>query len=93
MGTIELVNGYDRAKKALLRFRNPENIAEMVSHCNANSHIWFRSNDGTARRAKVNGIVRIWKRDANRIEVPIKYGMYEYGIFTASDIGRVLIPV
>lgn len=29
-----------------------------------------------ARRVKVNGAVRTWKRDANRIEVPVKYGMY-----------------
>jgi hypothetical protein len=49
--------------------------------------------DGTARQAKVNGAVRRWKRDCNRIEVPIKYGMYEYAVFYASDINRILIPV
>jgi hypothetical protein len=91
--TIQLVNGYDRKRKELLTFRNPSDIAELVSHCNSNSHIWFRSNDGLARQLKINGSVRTWKRDAGRIEIPVKYGLYEYGTFTADDISRVLIPV
>lgn len=96
MDTLELVDGYDRGTKAgkrKLRFRNPASIAEMITHCDSNSHIWFQSTDGTARQCKVNGKVRTWKRDPNRVEVPIKYGLYEYGTFTASDIGRVLIPL
>lgn len=49
--------------------------------------IWFIGTDGSARRIKVNGAVRRWKRSPDRIEVPVKYGMYEYGTFTASDFG------
>ena len=30
------------------------------------------------RRYKVNGKPKTWKRDPNRIEVPIKYGLYTY---------------
>jgi hypothetical protein len=77
----------------LLTFRNPASVAEMVSHCSTNHHIWFRANDGSARQCKVNGAVRTWKRDSSRIEIPIKYGLYEYNTLTAADIERVLIPV
>jgi hypothetical protein len=98
LGTFQVRNGYDRNhskshKPEMLTFRNPVNIAEMFNHCNSVSHIWFRANDGTARQAKVNGKVRTWKRDPNRIEVPVKYGMYEYATFYAHDIARILIPV
>lgn len=76
-----------------MTFRNPANVAEMVNHCNANGHIWLRDGRGNARTVKVNGKVRTWKRDPNRIEVPYKYGLYEYGVLTASDISDVLIEV
>lgn len=59
------------------------------------SHIWFRAIDGTARQCKVNGRVKIWKRDTERVEVPVKYGLYEYSTFYTSDIqdGRLLMPM
>jgi len=49
--------------------------------------IWFIDTAGGARRLKVNGAVRRWKRSPDKIEVPVKYGMYEFGTFTASDFG------
>lgn len=90
---LELIDGYDKTRKTKAKWRNPSNVAEMIEHCSKHSHIAFLSTDGTSRTAKVNGKVRTWKRDPNRVEVPIKYGMYEYGTFTASDIDRVLIPM
>lgn len=30
------------------------------------------------RRWKVNGKVKTWKRDANRIHIPLKHGLYAY---------------
>lgn len=74
-------------------FRTPCSIEEMASHCTAKSHIWVRTNAGDARQVKVNGAVRRWKRDANRIEIPCKYGLYEYFTLEARHIGDVLIPV
>ena len=57
------------------------------------SHLWFVSIRGDARQCKVNGAIRTWKRDPNRVEVPMKYGFYEYGTFTTADIeaGRLLV--
>lgn len=57
-------------------------------------HIWFLATDGSARQVKVNGQPKLWKRDSTRIEVPVKYGMYEHGTFMARDFGldgRVLV--
>lgn len=58
-------------------------------------HVWFVANSGDARRIKVNGQPKTWKRDATRIEVPLKYGMYEYATFDSRDIanGRLLVEL
>lgn len=88
--TFMVRDGYDRTHKH--RYRNPRDIKEMIEYCGKMSHIDFIANDGTARKCKINGAIRTWKRDPNRVEVPIKYGLYEYGMFTADDISRVLIP-
>ena len=79
--------------RGTMTFRTPSSIAEMVSWCDSHQHIWFRTISGDARQCKVNGKVRTWKRDLNRVEVPVKYGLYEYSTLTADDINRVLIPV
>jgi hypothetical protein len=91
-GKIETLPVYG-GKQGTAQFRTPDNVAEMIAYCSSVSHVWFRAMDGSARQAKVNGQVRTWKRDPNRVEVPIKYGLYEYGTFYASDIGRILISV
>ena len=94
MTTFNLRNGYaNRGKPGrLMTFRNPSDVAEIVSHCSANSHIWVRTQYNTAKMVKVNGAVRTWKRDANRIEVPCKYGLYEYFTLEARHITDILIP-
>ena len=58
------------------------------------SHCWVVSISGSAVRVKINGRIRTWKRDANRIEVPIKYGLYEYGTLSAAEaLDTMLIEV
>lgn len=58
-------------------------------------HIWFLDLLGDARRAKVNGKVRTWKRSPEHLEIPLKYGMYEYFTFSEQDVaqGRLLAEV
>ena len=58
----------------------------------ASGHVWFVGTKGDARECKVNGAAKTWKRDANRVELPVKYGMYEYARFDSADVlsGRVL---
>lgn len=35
--------------------------------------------DGTARRWQVKGKAKTWKRSPDRVSVPIRHGMYNYG--------------
>jgi hypothetical protein len=48
-----------------------------ILYCNR-----FNNADGSPARYKVNGKVRTWKRSPDRIEVPVKRGLYEYGTLT-----------
>lgn len=91
METFEVRSGYKPHE--VTTYRNPVDLQEMIAHCSKHSHIFLRDLKGNARTVKVNGKVRTWKRDPNRVEVPFKYGMYEYGTLYAGDIGDVLIPV
>lgn len=42
----------------------------------------YKNADGTPKRLKVNGKVKTWKRDVNRIKIPVKHGLYNYGEVT-----------
>ena len=92
METLTVVDGYSKGK-VTGTYRNPSTVEEMRTWCENHSHITALDVRGQSRTVKVNGRVRTWKRDPNRIEVPYKYGLYEYGTFTADDIHRILIPV
>lgn len=46
-------------------------------------------NSGRVGVVKVNGAVRRWKREPDRIEVPAKYGIYEYTTFYNRPDGTV----
>jgi hypothetical protein len=41
--------------------------------------------DGTPMRARVTGKVKTWKKDPNKIKVPLKHGMYDYGYLTEDN--------
>jgi len=90
--TKTITIGYSGSKDTLT-YRNPKDVAEMIEYCDKHTHIWLRDRKGKARQVKVNGKVRTWKRDPNRVEVPFKYGLYEYGTLEARDIADVLIPM
>lgn len=44
--------------------------------------------NAAGKRWKVNGQVKRWKRDPNRIRVPLKHGLYSYDYITESDFDR-----
>ena len=92
--TFKLDCGYARGKiQDTRKFRNPASISEMMEWCDTHQHIELKDKQGRWRTVKVNGKVRTWKRDSERIEVPCKYGLYEYFVLTARDIDNVLIPL
>jgi hypothetical protein len=37
-------------------------------------------------RWKVNGKVKIWKRSPERVQVPLKHGLYTYGYLTEDNL-------
>lgn len=41
---------------------------------------------GNPLRVKVNGKPRTWKRQPEKIEVPVKYGLYEYATLNQDDL-------
>jgi hypothetical protein len=53
-----------------------------------NSHPAVILNNGRLGSCKVNGAIRTWKREPDRIEVPIKYGIYEFATFGLSEALR-----
>ena len=49
---------------------------------------------GKLGAVKINGAIRTWKRDPERIEVPLKYGMYEYATFDMREsLERFVVEV
>ena len=42
--------------------------------------------NGCRRVVKVNGAPKTWKKNPHRVQIPYKYGMYEYGYITESDL-------
>ena len=41
-------------------------------------HKTLTNSDGSRLRVRRNGKTKTWKRDLNRFEIPVKYGLYEY---------------
>lgn len=56
---------------------NREDVLSIV----AESYILCLDNNSFVREVKINGRIKTWKRDPDRIEVSYKYGLYEYGKF------------
>lgn len=92
--TLMLVDGYARSKRGQepKPFRRMTRAEILSLHYGA--HVHLIANDGKVRTAKVNGSVKAWKRDPNRFEVALKYGMYEYVRWDAATcLERLVIPL
>lgn len=88
METLMLSSGYDRkknAEKSAYRYMTPSE-ALALTH---GQTIPFLARDGSVRSVRVSGKVRTWKRDTSRIEVPVKYGLYESALMVARE-GRMV---
>lgn len=40
-------------------------------------HATLRNADGTAKRCRVNGKIKTWKRQPDKFRLPVKHGMYD----------------
>jgi hypothetical protein len=54
-------------------------------------HVTHRNADGSPQRWRVNGMVKRWKRTPDRIQVPLKHGLYSYGYLTEDDLDLVCL--
>lgn len=85
MHTLTLRSGYDRRRNA------PATEYRYMTHeearlLTAGDTVEFVARDGTARRLRINGKPKTWKRDASRLEIPVKYGLRECGTFYADNV-------
>ena len=65
------------------------NQAKDLTHGDILHHTVNKNADGTPQRWKVNGKVKRWKRSPDRIQVPLKYGLYRYDYLTENDLDMV----
>ena len=63
--------------------------AKALRHGDVLHHETNKNADGTCQRWRVNGEVKRWKRDQDRIKVPIKHGMYRYNYLTEKNLHLV----
>lgn len=77
MTTFQVPDGYSRTKKPLMRtVRHMK--AQEVLNLRPGQEIWAIDAKGQLKRVRVNGKVRTGRKDAFRIEVPLKYGLREH---------------
>ena len=60
--------------------------AKALKHGQICEHITLENADGTPLRIRVNGKIKLWKRDDTRIEIPMKHGLYNYMYLTADNL-------
>lgn len=53
----------------------------------------FLANDGKVRMLRINGKIRTYKRDRERIEIPVKYGFRECATLHAYNMDRLLVRI
>lgn len=92
---LTLHSGYDRTKNPETATFRPMTIDE-AKQLQPGARVPILATDGTARLVTINGAPKTWKRDASRVEVPVKYGMYEYQRLAGQSDGtmeRLLVQV
>jgi len=67
------------------------NQAKELRHGTTLYHVTNRNADGTPQRWRVNGKVKTWKRSPDRIEIPIKHGLYAFDHLTERELDLVCL--
>lgn len=49
-------------------------------------HATRRNADGTPQRWRVNGKVKTWKTQPNRVQIPVKHGLRDYNYVTENEL-------
>lgn len=60
--------------------------AKKLKHGQTIYHVVNRNADGSPQRWRINGKVKTWKRNPNRIQVPIKWGLKTCDYLTEENL-------
>lgn len=90
--TFIVTDGYDR-NKVKRRYVVRTMTLDEVKALQGGQQVKFLDNHGMLRDIRINGRVRTWKRDAERVEVPVKYGFREYATFDTAEALRRFVVV
>lgn len=63
--------------------------AKKLRHGQILYHTILTNADGSPQKWRVNGKVKTWKKEPDRIEVPLKRGLKEYAILSERDLKLV----
>ena len=55
-------------------------------------HDIHKNHDGTCQRWRVNGKVKVWKRDPGKVRVPLKHGLWDHDTLREIDLDLVHLP-
>jgi hypothetical protein len=53
------------------------------------SEVYIQGKCGHFLKVRINGQVKTWKRNPDKVQIPYKYGLYEYGYITENDIVKI----
>ena len=65
--------------------------AKELQHGDMLYHVKNKNVDGSPQRWKVNGQVKTWKRDLDRVKVPLKFGLYGYDYLENDSLDLVCL--
>lgn len=76
-------------KKRTFKFSDPYETVDDLDGSATRDRVYYdrvhRNADGSPARWRINGSVKRWKRDRNRIEIPMKHGLYEHLTITSLE--------
>ena len=88
---MRLIDGYARPVGLTGEYR--EMTRSEVRSLSYGDRVTFIDNDGRVRYLKINGRIRTYKRDPERIEIPVKYGWRETATLYAHNMGRLVVRI
>lgn len=72
-------------RKSPMRLKHVTLTREEILALRPGQHIGCRLLSGGVGQVKINGKIKTWKREPDRVEVPVKYGMYECARLSLQD--------
>ena len=72
-----------KVKPALLAFRTLSEAE--IRALGSGQYVMCRLNNGRVGQARLTSAPKTWKRDASRVEVNVKHGLYDYACFSLGE--------